>query len=471
MLKKTLLIILLSVICCLVLVNCLLCVFRESFLPAINHQPFKSVWSEDEKVELLDMFTISQKIAKSVGIDMIATYGTLLGAIRHQGIIPWDDDVDVVININEREKILSMKDVFNRNNIEIFEYSSSMLKLFPLNKSSIPGCKWAWPFIDIFFYEEKGDTVILYEQGSSGCFSKIADLVKKSDVVKKSDFFPLRETSFESIPVKIPFNPEKILEKFYGKTWETVCVSSTYNHREEKWLRGKKTVPCQSIENVADDIFKNAWVINLERNPERWRKTSDRLANIGIKPKRWNAIDNKSPEFRNFYGSLKTGRTPGEVACYMSHMKLWEHLYETGKPYAIIFEDDIIFPESVDLTYIKKVIDDSKGFNVLLLGHCGASASVESNKATSNVGTGQCSHAYVVSRKGLASLLKEHHDFTIPIDKVTEKFCKNNLCYNASHVNNELENTFGNGAILQDESSGSDIPKPWRIMSLKKEYA
>lgn len=49
-----------------------------------------------------------KKLCKKHNIQLFCDYGTMLGAVRHQGFIPWDDDIDLVMKRKDYNKFLSV---------------------------------------------------------------------------------------------------------------------------------------------------------------------------------------------------------------------------------------------------------------------------------------------------------------------------------------------------------------------------
>ena len=55
----------------------------------------KELTKSEIRSSLLAIMVEIDRVAKHLGINYFLNYGTLLGAVRHHGFIPWDDDVDL----------------------------------------------------------------------------------------------------------------------------------------------------------------------------------------------------------------------------------------------------------------------------------------------------------------------------------------------------------------------------------------
>lgn len=63
-------------------------------------EKMKRVWAV--QLDLLEKF---MDVCDRNGLKYFATYGTLLGAVRHKGFIPWDDDIDITMPRKDFDKL------------------------------------------------------------------------------------------------------------------------------------------------------------------------------------------------------------------------------------------------------------------------------------------------------------------------------------------------------------------------------
>lgn len=68
----------------------------------------KSIELEDLKRIQLGILRNVATFCKKNGIRYYLSYGTLLGAVRHKGYIPWDDDIDIMMPRPDYERFISM---------------------------------------------------------------------------------------------------------------------------------------------------------------------------------------------------------------------------------------------------------------------------------------------------------------------------------------------------------------------------
>lgn len=67
----------------------------------------KKIWAVE-----LDLLMQFDRVCKKHGLKYFLIGGSLLGAIRHHGIIPWDDDIDVGMMREDYDKLLQLESEF-----------------------------------------------------------------------------------------------------------------------------------------------------------------------------------------------------------------------------------------------------------------------------------------------------------------------------------------------------------------------
>lgn len=75
---------------------------------------------DESKQIQLNILKAIRSICDENGLRYYLAYGTLLGAIRHRGFIPWDDDIDIAMPRSDYNKFLEIakSDVFDLYSIE-----------------------------------------------------------------------------------------------------------------------------------------------------------------------------------------------------------------------------------------------------------------------------------------------------------------------------------------------------------------
>lgn len=199
------------------------------------------------------MLKVFDTICSKLEIDYWLDYGTLLGAIRHQGFIPWDVEADVGMLRSDFEvfaqqgaKELPM-DIFfqTRETDEHYLPSSYYIEAklrdrysnYPDFSNANPSCKWHNGIqIDIFVYDF--DNIL--NHCLTNAFERI--LTDRKAYFKREELEYIETRPFDKYEFPVPIGFDAYLKRNYADYWqlppldkrvaENVTVFSPCSHRE-----------------------------------------------------------------------------------------------------------------------------------------------------------------------------------------------------------------------------------------------
>ena len=201
------------------------------------------------QLRMLAILLEVDKICKKHDIRYWLDFGTLLGAVRHGGFIPWDDDVDITVFRKDYKKLCSilkkelpdqlvMQDRTTEKN-----YAARYAKVrdrnsYVENINEGPRLKEEGIFIDIFYIEKVGfigmKKVVDFFYGR--CFRRIRGIAvrKKYEPVIAYCLWPFINSIILTLRILSKIIPNDLYSYSYGIPFFTRC-------------RGKDILPLKTV--------------------------------------------------------------------------------------------------------------------------------------------------------------------------------------------------------------------------------
>lgn len=225
-------------------------------------EKMKKVWAVE-----MDLLCELDRVCTKYDIPYYASSGTLIGAIRHKGFIPWDDDIDVTMRRDDYNRLAAVAEKEFKHPYFLQDaYTDGFLRGFARLRNSDTTAltkKYAdrdinqGIFIDIFIFDKVPDDklkkkiwlaqVRLMHKFTNAMFEEGSESQSKFHVkaaVKLCKMF----YSLQSLARKY----DKLCSKYNNKDEKTMtCVGfSLGNERhtwECKWFEGSHKVPFEFI--------------------------------------------------------------------------------------------------------------------------------------------------------------------------------------------------------------------------------
>lgn len=216
--------------------------------------------TENERDDIYYFLKIISNLFNKNNITFWIIGGTILGSVRHNDIVPWDDDADIGIFDYDMKKVLELNDELNEIGYEIVP----AWKIYKFRKIGTE-----YPFIDIFCYIKEGDRYIMDREDIRELWPNEYYLV--------NELFPLKLYKFGNGFLPGPNYPLDYLDRMYPN-WRNIG-KHTFDHKENKGtditvkleyenpehkLKPKLYVNSNSNVKRAYDEYHNKKIITIE---------------------------------------------------------------------------------------------------------------------------------------------------------------------------------------------------------------
>ena len=158
---------------------------------------FRLAMSESEMGVLLEILEVFTHTMDKYNLTYVMDGGSLLATYRHHGPIRWDDDLDLMADINQKETVKKALGSLSPRYVMI-EWDHRW-KFYSRDGSSqqFSNKPWRWPYLDILWFKDTGTHICAMFYGFN---------------LERRDFYPFKKLPFSYLSVYVPCNVSAILK-------------------------------------------------------------------------------------------------------------------------------------------------------------------------------------------------------------------------------------------------------------------
>ena len=210
--------------------------------PAAMCRAYKTYMSGDDAELMRRLLLVFVDAVTTAGITYFMYGGTLLGSYRHHSIVPWDDDIDLIVDVTKKAALKLALEKYSPQML-LNSKSDKRWKFYSKHSSPIKGVAWRYPFIDIWFYQNNSHRVWDADAAFAPRFR-----------YPKSMVFPLCRRPFWNTTLYAPRDTYAFIAHNY---YLDKCASNVYNHKLETKVKTTVTVNCRQLWTRFPFVFRN----------------------------------------------------------------------------------------------------------------------------------------------------------------------------------------------------------------------